>query len=360
MKSASSKMNKNIAKVRTKLSEIIEDRPALTLIEKIIITLSVTSLTWHMLVSGKYTQKVHRLSVQSEESFTDAFLRVVRSGFRLLPSRSDRLDFSKGQFVVVSVEPTVPIEFKIKTNDGFIFNDWEGSKKQYSLYWLFKDLVPAHVTPSTHFAASAVIRSFKHGDCRVPGDEYLPKKGGVIVEAGAYVGYKAIAFGRRVGPTGKVLAIELDKENFRLLSKNICQNNMSEWVKAVNAAVWDSETELTQYGANRMNNSIAKVDEKSPPEKTTVRTTTLSNLFNDNYFQKIDYLNLQLNGAELHALNGLGDFWKKIKFINIITRFKKDEVALVDLARKLIEENGGRIIVNERFGHLYNLTAKLD
>ncbi len=350
---------KNDARAKYDLPEIIKDRKKLGILAKLKIVLKASTLLWKHLSTKEYTQKIHRLSVQTNETFELATIRIIQSGFRLLPTNADRLDFAGELSGVISVEATQPIEYIIKTNDGFTFNDWEGSKKQYAAYWLLKDLSPNHLKCPTFFAASSVYRSFRHGDCRVPGDQYLPVEGGTIIEAGAYVGYKTIAFGKRVGPKGKVLAIEIDRQNYELLEKNIIQNNMSEWVKCENTAIWNENTKMIQYGTNRMSNTIAKVDEKSSPEKITVDTMTLEKIFTKHGIEKINFLNLQLNGAEIEALMGLGVYWEKIDYVNIITRFKQDRIALTDKAKKIILANGGKIVVDERHGNFYNLTAKL-
>ena len=109
-----------------------------------------------------------------------------------------------------------------------------------------------------------------------------------------------------------------------------------------------------------MNNSVASVDEKAPPLKGEAQAYSLDTLIFQSGFEQVDYLNLQLNGAEVEALEGLQKYWPKVRYANIITRFHQDGILVVDRARDLIERRGGRILVDERFGHLFNLTAELN
>lgn len=342
------------------LSETIGRRGSLSRLNKLKILYQVARSLWKSLSDDTMVQKIHRFAEQRHESFDVACLRVFDTGFSMLPKNADRLDFSGKGNTVVSATPVEPVKLDIRTSDGFSFVDWEGSKKQYANYWLFRDKIPRHFTPLTFAASSAVFRSFVNGTSRVPGDAYLPGKGGRIIEAGAYVGYKAIAFGQQVGPTGKVLAIELDPENHALLCENIARNGMKAYVFTRQCAVWSEDTMLPLYGQARMNNSVALVDEKAPPLKGEAQAFSLDTLIQDSGFEHVDYLNLQLNGAEVSALEGLRACWGQVRYVNIITRFHQDGVLIVDQARQLIENRGGKILVDERFGHLFNLTAELN
>ena len=62
------------------------------------------------------------------------------------------------------------------------------------------------------------------------------KKGDVVVDVGANIGYYTILLADKVGKNGKVYAFEPDKLNFEILVKNIKANNLKN-VIAVNAAV---------------------------------------------------------------------------------------------------------------------------
>ena len=342
------------------LDEIISPRSPLGILDRIVLTFKLLRHIWNITSAEREVQKIHRFAVQRDSTFDDAVIRIINTGFSLLPTNADKLDFAGEKNTVVHAYPVEPVKFRIETSDGFHFVDWEGSKKQYSTYWLFRDKIPKHLTPLTFCTSSAVHRSFNHGVSRVPGDKYIPGAGGTIVEAGAYVGYKAVAFGRRVGLTGQVLAIEVNRENFGLLCENIRLNGMEGQVRAKCCAVWSSDTDLPLFGQSRMNNSVAKVDEKSPTQRGTVSAKSLDTLIDEAELTKIDFLNLQLNGAEVDALEGLVKNWSKVKYVNIITRFHQDGVLIVDRAREFIEQRGGRVLVDERCGHLYNLTAQLN
>jgi len=330
------------------IDEVIQEPDEFSFWCRLKLSIKTALRVFNKLKAEKTQGQLHRLSVQRHSNIDEALERVIDTGFSLLPTNSDRLDLvNKKDDIVKSVELQAPLVFKITTKDGFT-------------YWLFRDKSQKIYSPLTFCAASAVYRSFVHGDQRVPGDRYLPNEGGTIVEAGAYVGYKAVAFGRRVGKRGRVLAIELAKSNYEMLERNIAANNMDDYVESINCAVWEEDTELVLKGVSRMNHSVADVDEKKLPSLDKVAAKSLDTIIDEADLEHVDYLNLQLNGAEVEAIRGLVRCWPKVTYLNIITRFHQDGVLVVEAARELLEERGAHILVDSRCGHLYNLTAKLN
>ena len=53
------------------------------------------------------------------------------------------------------------------------------------------------------------------------------RPGDVVIDIGAFIGTHSIAFGQKVGPKGKVIAIEPQNNAFQVLKKNIEQNNLT-------------------------------------------------------------------------------------------------------------------------------------
>ena len=64
------------------------------------------------------------------------------------------------------------------------------------------------------------------------------KKGDVVIDCGANIGYYSLLFSKLVGDSGKVFAFEPDPTNFSLLQKNLKENNIKN-VIALNLAVSD-------------------------------------------------------------------------------------------------------------------------
>ena len=71
--------------------------------------------------------------------------------------------------------------------------------------------------------------------------------GAVFLDVGANLGYFSLLAADRVGPTGKVLAIEPDPANFLLLQRSVAHNGLSAIVKPYRVALSDRDDEARLY-----------------------------------------------------------------------------------------------------------------
>lgn len=76
--------------------------------------------------------------------------------------------------------------------------------------------------------------------------EKIIKKGDIVIDCGANIGYYSLLFSKLVGESGKVFAFEPEPTNFFLLQKNLKENNITN-VKALNLAVSDKEGESVLF-----------------------------------------------------------------------------------------------------------------
>ncbi|HEX7258029.1 MAG TPA: FkbM family methyltransferase, partial [Nitrososphaeraceae archaeon] len=61
-------------------------------------------------------------------------------------------------------------------------------------------------------------------------EKFQPRDGKIVVDVGAHYGRYTLIAAKRIGPKGKVIAIEADPNNFDMLNKNIKLNELSEHV----------------------------------------------------------------------------------------------------------------------------------
>ena len=83
-----------------------------------------------------------------------------------------------------------------------------------------------------------------HEDCIL--DRFIPKQSDVVIDVGAHLGRHTIIASKRVGQTGKIVAIEAHLENFKMLNRNIKLNRLTN-VIPLNYAVYSNETKLKLY-----------------------------------------------------------------------------------------------------------------
>ena len=332
----------------------------------------VPSLFKRIILISKIIRKFNRLlndpnklivldkySLFLNQSFSKSVEKLLFKGIEMLPSNLESLDFPHTSDPVVDVKPLDGSCVEIKLDDGTVFRDWTSTPKYQALWWL-SDKRSTVYKPETYFVGSSVNRSYLNAVGRFPGDKYIPKGNCTIVEAGAYVGYKALGYSKFAGPESKIIAIEASSENFDLLKWNCSNNKLGKTISPHHCAIWNKDCKKSLKSKHRMQHTIAEVDELNFDEKGSVDCRSLDSLFLEYSLTQIDYLNLQLNGAEIEAIKGLNSYFRRTKIINIITRYKVKGVLIVDEAKELLIKKGCYILEDWRSDNLYNLTVRVN
>jgi FkbM family methyltransferase len=140
---------------------------------------------------------------------------------------------------------------------------------------------------------------------------FCPKEGDVVVDIGAHIGLYTIIASKRVGPNGKVVAIEADPSVLNILNKNIKLNNLTN-VTPVNNIVYSKEMEL---GLAEYNKMFSDGDGKSETKDKTkvVHVNTLDNLLQQNEIKEINWIKIDVEGAELEVLKGAHNIYQIAK-----------------------------------------------
>lgn len=154
-------------------------------------------------------------------------------------------------------------------------------------------------------------------------ERFLPKDGDIVVDIGAHIGLYTIISSKRVGFNGKVIAIEAHPENFEILNRNIHLNQLTN-VIALNYAVYSEEEErlklylpsgesgFTKY--NTIMPKFAKRDEKF----VEVTANTLDNLLQSNGIRAVNWIKIDVEGAEFEVLKGAHNVLSESKDIALL------------------------------------------
>jgi FkbM family methyltransferase len=133
---------------------------------------------------------------------------------------------------------------------------------------------------------------------REPGFAILP--GQVVVDLGANLGVFATRAAKRVGPAGRVLAVEPHPDNFRRLQGNARRNGLV-WLECVQAAAGDRDGETALFVHERgINHSIVR----GSGESVTVPLRTVDALVRERGLARVDFLKIDIEGAVPAALRG--------------------------------------------------------
>lgn len=125
--------------------------------------------------------------------------------------------------------------------------------------------------------------------------------GQTVIDIGANIGCFAVAAAKRVGPSGRVFAIEPEESTFRQLERNIALNGLAN-VTALRLAVGGSEGEIVLHAdPNKLFSSVySEVNGHATTRGTDQRVpvTTLAQLMAAHGIVHCHYLKLDCEGAE--------------------------------------------------------------
>jgi len=142
------------------------------------------------------------------------------------------------------------------------------------------------------------------------------KKGDVVIDIGAHIGFYTLFFAKLVGPTGKVFAFEPYKANFTLLKKNIEINGYQNII-AENKAISNLTCKSKFYLGNESYMCGALFKPEHFDDVVDVDTVSLDDYFKD-FKEKIDFIKMDMCGAEGKAFQGMNLVLSKNPYVKIV------------------------------------------
>ena len=153
------------------------------------------------------------------------------------------------------------------------------------------------------------------------GNYLKPKKGEVFIDVGAHIGKYALQVAKIVGENGLVIAIEASPINYNVLLKNCRLNNIRN-VIALNVAAWKSNDELKLFIGKvggwhsvKFNSGLGFVK---------VSAKALDNVLKELHINRVDWIKIDVEGAEYEVLEGLKNTIQQYKPTLIIEVFKEN------------------------------------
>ena len=188
----------------------------------------------------------------------------------------------------------------------------------------------------------------------------LVKRGMVVVDIGAHIGYYTLLAADLVGEEGKVFAFEPNPDSYTLLVKNIeinGYNNIFPVQKAISNKTGSAKLFLGPH-YNRGDSRL--YDSHDGRESIEVDVTTL-----DSYFGKdcqVDLIKMDIQGAEAGALQGMANVIEKNDNLKLITEYwpaglQRFGSSPMDFLDKLMEHGFKLYHVDERGQRICPISA---
>jgi FkbM family methyltransferase len=142
------------------------------------------------------------------------------------------------------------------------------------------------------------------------------KPGFVAFDIGANLGFTALVMAQCVGPTGKVLAAEPVKTNFRVLKKNVSVNDYDGRIEAFRMAFSDKTGEEKFYESNRSN--LGGFNSKISHVKSYMVPVTTVDAFLAERDVVPDFYKMDVEGHEIQILTGMMETLRASKSAGIL------------------------------------------
>ena len=177
------------------------------------------------------------------------------------------------------------------------------------------------------------------------------KKGDIVLDLGANIGYYTLIAARSVGKHGKVFSFEPDPNNFAMLEKNVEINDYRN-VTLVQKAISDKTGKSKLYLCGNDASCHTICDPKDDWRLIKIESTRLDDYFKD-YDGRIDFIKMDIEGAEGWAIQGMSSTLKKNKNLKLFTEFnpsllRKSNIKPERYLKLLLKWNFKLYHINER------------
>jgi FkbM family methyltransferase len=146
------------------------------------------------------------------------------------------------------------------------------------------------------------IECMLHMENYEPTEWVAPKNGDVFLDIGAFVGWHAIRAARLVGPSGRVISLEPDLTNRSQLETNLSLNGVANCETSSLAAWSKTGEELGWY--TEKSPDCCRIAEMEHSVTVKTRTTTIDDLVDNIRLERLNWIKMDVEGAEIEALKG--------------------------------------------------------
>ena len=134
--------------------------------------------------------------------------------------------------------------------------------------------------------------------------EWSLEPGMVVIDAGGCLGEFSLYASQCVGETGRVIMLEPDSANVDGAARNFAANGNPSNITVIKAGLWNAKGTIRFTTGLSAQSSI--VDETTPASGgkiVEIPTTTLADLVTDLKLSRLDFVKMDIEGAELEAIS---------------------------------------------------------
>ena len=144
----------------------------------------------------------------------------------------------------------------------------------------------------------------------------LVREGDIVFDIGTNIGETLLNFAKIVGTKGFVYGFEPDAENYTNVQKNISLNTFKN-IHVFNQGVSDKKETVKLFCVEPHNRGMNRILDDSVENNdysfTTIETDTLDSIVKENGITKVDFIKIDIEGHETHAIKGAVQTLKRFK-----------------------------------------------
>jgi FkbM family methyltransferase len=134
----------------------------------------------------------------------------------------------------------------------------------------------------------------------------LIRRGMVAVDVGGHIGYYARLFSGLVGRDGRVLVFEPEADNFAVLERNLDAPRYGN-ARAFPCALGDQDGKASLFVSPGNSNHSLLRELTASTETRLVDLRSLDSVARELGLERIDFVKIDVEGAELRVLDGMGE-----------------------------------------------------
>lgn len=178
----------------------------------------------------------------------------------------------------------------------------------------------------------------------------------LIVDLGAHFGSFSIWANQTFQPQ-KIIVVEMEKDNLRLLRQNIAANGLSDKIKIIDKAIYSQSTKmkikrhLFDTGGHQLKPPPARRrgEDLNRSQQEEVETINLAKLIKENRIKKIDFLKIDIEGTEKYLLTSQNKNVFKNRMSLVILEVHRLSKLSQDYVSQYFEKLGFKTKVKKRF-----------
>lgn len=185
-----------------------------------------------------------------------------------------------------------------------------------------------------HFIDKEVVEYVLHDKYHLPPSEISLGDKSIILDLGSNIGL-TIAHLKQLYPKAIIFGYEMNTENYLLAKRN---TKAYADVQVFNNAVWTENT-IVEYNPDSDFDAYAISLQKNSEQSIRIQALTLNDIIERHKLKKIDYLKMDIEGAEKDILNHQDLSWLTIvKSLNIEMHINEGET--IDSYIEILNKNG--------------------